>query len=236
MKLYKKHLILSGTKIKDALILLEKLTQDSILFVINNKEILLGTISDGDVRRALIKGITIETQVNSIMEKNPKFITKGENNIQDIIEYRKENYRIVPVLNKNRKIISIINFRKIKSYLPIDAVIMAGGRGKRLKPLTNNTPKPLLKVGGKSILEHNIDRLALFGIDDFWISLNYLGEQIQNHIGDGNKRNININYVWEKKPKGTIGAVSQIKNFQHDYILITNSDLLTNIDYETFFS
>lgn len=235
MKLYKKHTIHSGTKIKDALIILEKLTQDSILFVINNKEILLGTISDGDVRRALIKGITIETEVNSIMEKNPKFITKGENNIQDIIEYRKENYRIVPVLDKNRKIISIINFRKIKSYLPIDAVIMAGGRGKRLKPLTDNTPKPLLKVGGKSILEHNLDRLALFGIDDFWISLNYLGEQIQNHIGNGNNNNININYVWEKKPKGTIGSVSQITNFKHDYILITNSDLLTNIDYETFF-
>ena len=92
-----------------------------------------------------------------------------------------------------------------------------------------------MQVGGKSILEHNIDRLVLFGIDDIWISVNYLGEQIQNHIGAGNKKNIDINYVWEKKPKGTIGAVSQITNFQHDYILITNSDLLTNIDYENFF-
>jgi NDP-sugar pyrophosphorylase family protein len=112
---------------------------------------------------------------------------------------------------------------------------MAGGLGQRLRPLTLNTPKPLLIVGSKPIIEHNIDRLALFGIDDFWISVKYLGEQIQNYFGNGASKNISIEYVWEDEPLGTIGAVSKIDNFKHDYILVTNSDLLTNIDYEQFF-
>ena len=119
--------------------------------------------------------------------------------------------------------------------MPIDAVIMAGGRGERLQPLTNLTPKPLLKVGDKSIIEHNLDRLTMFGIDDYWISVKYLGEQIEQHFGNGKYKNIKIEYVWENNSLGTIGAVSQIINFKHDYVLVTNSDLLTNIDYEHFF-
>ena len=112
---------------------------------------------------------------------------------------------------------------------------MAGGKGQRLLPLTNLIPKPLLKVGEKPIMEHNLDRLASFGIDDFWVTLNYLGEQIQKYFNDGKEKNISIRYVTEKIPLGTIGAVSNINNFEHDYILVTNSDLLTTIDYENFF-
>ena len=119
--------------------------------------------------------------------------------------------------------------------MPVDAVIMAGGRGQRLQPLTDTVPKPLLKVGEKAIMEHNLDRLSLFGIDDFWVSVKYLGKQIENYFGTGNDRNIKIEYVWEQESLGTIGAVSKINNFEHDFVLITNSDLLTNIDYEHFF-
>ena len=133
------------------------------------------------------------------------------------------------------QVVNIINFRTIKSYLPIDAVIMAGGRGQRLQPLTDTIPKPLLKVGGKPIMEYNIDRLASYGIDDFWVSVNYLGEQIQQYFGNGYSKNIKIDYVWESEALGTIGAVSKVSNFEHDYVLVTNSDLLTNVDYENFF-
>jgi NDP-sugar pyrophosphorylase family protein len=112
---------------------------------------------------------------------------------------------------------------------------MAGGRGIRLKPLTDDTPKPLLKVGDKPILEHNINRLRLYGIDDFWITVKYLGNQIEEYFGDGRERNITIQYIYEDDPMGTIGSVSKINNFNHDYVLVTNSDLLTNIDYEHFF-
>jgi dTDP-glucose pyrophosphorylase len=235
MRIYKDHLILSGSKVKEALLALNELSQDAIIFVVDSDEKLIGALTDGDVRRGLLKGFTIDSVINEIIQDNPRYITKGENNLNKIIEYREGDFRIVPVVDENHRVVNVINFRNIKSYLPIDAVIMAGGRGQRLKPLTDTTPKPLLKVGAKPIMEHNLDRLALFGIDDFWVSVKYLGEQIENHFGRGENKNINIEYVWENEPLGTIGAVSKIDNFQHDYILVTNSDLLTNIDYELFF-
>lgn len=235
MRIYKDHLILSGSKVKEALLTLNELSQDAILFVVNNDDKLIGALTDGDVRRGLLKGFTIDSVINEIIQDNPRYITKGENNLNKIIEYREGDFRIVPIVDENHKVVNVINFRNIKSYLPIDTVIMAGGRGQRLQPLTNTTPKPLLKVGDKAIIEHNLDRLALFGIDDFWISVKYLGEQIENHFGDGKEKNVKIEYVWENEPLGTIGAVSQINNFEHDYVLVTNSDLLTNIDYEQFF-
>ncbi|MFV8346781.1 nucleotidyltransferase family protein [Flavobacterium sp. ZB4P13] len=235
MRKYTDHLILLGSKIKDALVQLNELNLDNILFVVDKNNKLIGTLTDGDIRRGLIKGIGIDSLVDQIIQSKPKFIVKGYNNLNKIIEFREGNYKIIPVVDSNLKIVNIINFRNIKSYLPVDAVIMAGGRGLRLQPLTDVTPKPLLKVGNKAIMEHNLDRLALFGIDDFWVSVKYLGEQIENHFGQGKEKNIKIEYVWENEPLGTIGAVSQIKNFEHDYILVTNSDLLTNIDYEQFF-
>lgn len=235
MRIYKDHLILSGSRIKEALFQFNELAPDAILFVVDAKDKLIGALTDGDVRRGLLKGFAIESCIDDIIQDNPRFITKGENNLEKIIEYREGDFRIVPVVDENHSIVNVINFRKIRSYLPIDAVIMAGGRGQRLQPFTNTIPKPLLKVGDKAIMEHNLDRLALFGIDDFWVSVKYLGEQIENHFGQGIEKNIKIEYVWENEPLGTIGAVSQIKNFEHDYILVTNSDLLTNIDYEQFF-
>ena len=95
--------------------------------------------------------------------------------------------------------------------------------------------KPLLPVGDKTIMEHNVDRLTEFGIQNFWFSINYLGEQIENFFRSGKEKKININYVWEKKPLGTIGAVSKIDNFIHNDILVTNSDILKNLNYEKFY-
>lgn len=235
MRIYKEHLILMGSTIREALLCLNELAHDAILFVVDEDEKLIGALTDGDVRRGLIKGFTIDSLVDDIIQSNPRYITKGESNLAKIIDYRENNFRIVPVLDENHRVVNVINFRNIKSYLPIDTVVMAGGRGQRLQPLTDTVPKPLLKVGDKAIMEHNVDRLALFGIDDFWFCVKYLGEQIEQHFGCGEKRNIKINYIWEDKALGTIGAVSKIDNFKHDYVLVTNSDLLTNIDYEHFF-
>jgi dTDP-glucose pyrophosphorylase len=235
MRNFRDHLITSGETIKEALIKLEILAKDAILFVVNDNDNLIGSLTDGDVRRGLIKGITIDDLVNSIIQSNPRFIRKGDRDITKVIEYREGNFRIIPVLDKDNKVVNVINFRETRSYLPVDAVIMAGGRGTRLQPLTDTVPKPLLKVGDKAIMEHNVDRLALYGIDDYWFSVKYLGEQIEEYFGNGNDKNRNIDYVWEEIPLGTIGAVSKIKNFEHDYILLTNSDILTNLDYEHFF-
>lgn len=235
MRNYKEHLIITGSTVKQALVVLNELAQDAILFVVDQQNKLIGSLTDGDVRRGLLNEFTLESYIDEIIQQNPKFIQKGENNIQKIIEYRDNNFKIIPVVDENHIVINVINFRVMKSYLPLDAVIMAGGRGLRLKPFTDSIPKPLLKVGSKPIMEHNLDRLAMFGIDDFWVSVNYLGEQIEEYFGTGIEKNINIEYVWEKESLGTIGAVSQIQNFMHDVVLVTNSDLLTNIDYEQFF-
>jgi dTDP-glucose pyrophosphorylase len=235
MRNYKDHLLDKTSTIKESLIILNGLGMDAILFIVDENEKLIGSLTDGDVRRGLIKGLSIEESVNTILQSNPRYIRKGENDIQKVINYREGNFRIIPILDKDDRIVNVINFREIRSYLPVDAVIMAGGRGQRLQPLTNTVPKPLLKVGDKAIMEHNVDRLSLYGIDDFWVSVKYLGEQIESHFGDGSERNISIRYVWESEPLGTIGAVSKITDFEHDIVLVTNSDLLTNLDYEHFF-
>lgn len=235
MRHYKEHLILTGTSIRDALIVLDKLAKDAIIFVVDINDNLLGSLTDGDVRRGLIHGANLEQPVDDIIQSNPRFIKKGDQDIKKVIEYREKNFKIIPILDKEHRIVNVINFGVLKSYLPVDVVVMAGGKGTRLRPLTDNTPKPLLKVGNKPILEHNIHRLSLFGMDDYWITVNYLGEQIEKYFGNGNHKNLNIKYVWENEPLGTIGSVSKIDNFIHDYILVTNSDILTNINYEDFF-
>jgi len=231
-----KHLINQNSSIKEALIQLNYLASDAILFVVNSNNELLGSLTDGDIRRGLINGVDINSKVTEVIQSNPKYIRKGNYDLKDIINYRNKNFRIIPVLsNENDSIINIINFRIHRSYLPVDAVIMAGGKGTRLRPLTLDTPKPLLKVGDKPIMEHNLDRLSVYGIDDFHISVNYLGEQVEDYFGNGKNKNINIDYIWEKEPLGTIGALGSLKTIQHDYVLVTNSDLLTNLDYESFF-
>lgn len=235
MRAFNEHLIFKDATVKQALELLNELAPDSILFVVDKEDKLIGSLTDGDVRRGLLNNFTLASPIDEIIQPNPHFIKKGDYDIQKIITYREKLFRILPVVDENMKVVNVINFRTIKSYLPVDTVIMAGGRGQRLQPLTNTTPKPLLKVGDKPIMEHNLDRLASYGIDDFWLSVNYLGDQIENYFGSGKEKNIKIEYVWETEPMGTIGSVSKIKNFEHDFVLVTNSDLLTNIDYENFF-
>jgi len=121
-------------------------------------------------------------------------------------------------------------------FIPVDAVIMAGGKGQRLSPLTLTVPKPMLIIGGKPIIEHNIDRLIKFGVQKIYISVNYLKEQIENYFENGFKKNISITYIKEEMPMGTFGAVTLVNDFEKDYILVLNSDLLTDINYNDFFN
>ena len=229
------HIILTSTLIKEALAKLDALAKDAILLVVNEKDELVGSLTDGDVRRGLLRGLSIDSKVTEVIQTKPHFIRRNNVDIQKLIDLREQNFRIIPVLaDDNDKIVDVINFRLKRSYLPIDVVIMAGGEGRRLRPLTDNTPKPLLVVGEKPIIEHSIDRLAYYGIENIWISINYLGEQLEEFI-ENNPKDLNVHFVREDRPIGTIGSVSLIDNFQNDYILVCNSDLLTNVDYEAFF-
>jgi dTDP-glucose pyrophosphorylase len=232
---FRKHLIQQGTIIKDVLIELSSLGADTILFVVDSNGILKGSVTDGDIRRGLIKGISIDHPIDDVITTTPKFIRKTDVDVEKIIEYREADYKAVPIVDDMGTVVDIINFRHLHSYLPVDAVIMAGGMGQRLRPLTDQLPKPLLTVGDKPILAHGIDRLCQFGIQQFWISINYLGHKIVEYFGNGDDRNVNISYIREETPLGTIGSISLVKEFKHDYILVSNSDLLTNIDFEHFF-
>lgn len=234
---YNRHLISIGTPIRTALERLNELASDAILFVCNEQDELLGSLTDGDVRRGLLKGASIDDKVETIIQANPRFYRKGQIDLALLQEYRAKNYRVIPILeNEGMKIVDVINFRLQKSYLPIDVVLMAGGKGMRLRPLTNDTPKPMLPLAGKPIIEHHLERLKSFGMNHFFLSVNYLAERIQSYFHDGHRLGAQLTFVHEADAMGTIGSVSLIENWQHDFVLIANSDLLTNVDYEQWFS
>ena len=154
---------------------------------------------------------------------------------QSFEKYRKSDIKILPILNQEGKMVDLIDLEYTKAQLPLEAVIMAGGRGKRLSPLTDTIPKPMLRLGDKPIIEHNIDRLISFGIKKIYISVKYLGEQIVNYLGDGSQKGISIEYVWEDEPLGTAGALALINNLSTEHILLMNSDLFTNVNFESLY-
>lgn len=232
---YTKRLIHREATISFALGVLNEIAPEPIAFVINDKQRLLGSLTDGDIRRGLLKGYALNDAVENIIQKNPVYLRNDNYSIDDIIDYRKRNIMILPIVDEDKSIINVISLRHLKSFLPVDVVMMAGGRGERLRPLTDEVPKPMLKIGDMPIIEHNISRLSRFGINNFWISINYKGDIVKSYFDNHVNLDINIEYIEEDKPMGTIGSVSKISNFRHDHVLIVNSDILTNVDFEDFF-
>ncbi len=228
-----KHIIRHTDNIRSALIKLDALSIDAILFVVNDSNQLIGSLTDGDIRRGFIKGLDLQDEIGCFMHKTPICLLQNAFTLKDLDNYRK--FKIIPIINQNKEIVDIINFRLQQTILPIDVVIMAGGKGQRLMPLTANTPKPLLKVGEKPIVEYNIDRLVKVGVKNITLSVNYLAEQIISYFNDGAEKGITIDYIKEGKPLGTIGSILLKNQFNHDDILVMNSDLLTNIDFADFY-
>ena len=235
MQTFERYIANINTSVKEALKQLDTLASDAILFLVDKENKLLGSLTDGDLRRGFIRGLGFKDHLSEFIQSDPKYIQQGKYDLNEIIELRKKHFSIFPVVDTNLRVVNVVNFKSQKSYLPVDALIMAGGRGERLKPLTDHTPKPLLKIGEKPIIEYNIDRLASFGVDNIWLSVRYLGGQLKDYFGDGSSKGIEVKYVWEDEPLGTAGALSLIDDFSHDHILMMNSDLLTNIDFEDLF-
>ena len=206
-----------------------------VLFVLDEDNRMIGTLTDGDSRRALISGASVDTKMGEIMHRNFNYLSITE--IDDVKELKRQRdlkMKLVPVLDKDMHIVEIINLEKYKTRLPIDAVLMAGGKGERLRPLTEKTPKPLLPVGGKAIIDHNIDRLIHYGVKHINVTVNYLGEQLEAHFAEP-RGDIKIETVREPQYLGTIGSIRFVKEFHNDTILVMNSDLFTNINYEDFY-
>jgi NDP-sugar pyrophosphorylase family protein len=171
----------------------------------------------------------------TIANRNFHHLDANDIQISTLKSLREKHINFIPILDKNKHLVDVLNFEFQHSKLPLDAVIMAGGKGSRLMPLTKDTPKPLLKIGGKPIIEYNVDRLSSFGVTNLTISIRYLGQQLIDYFGNGSDRGINVAYVSEDTPLGTAGALTLVPEFNQDYILMMNSDLLTNIDYEAMY-
>lgn len=206
-----------------------------VLFVVDEDGRMVGTLTDGDSRRALVAGASVDMQVKEVMHRDFRYLTEDcEDMVQQIRYLREMKMKLIPILDKQHRVVDMVNLQKFKSRLPLDAVLMAGGKGERLRPLTETTPKPLLKVGNKAIIDYNIDNLISFGVSHINVTTNYLGEQIEKHF-ESSREGTRVNCVREPQYLGTIGSIKFINTFYNDTILLMNSDLFTNIDLEDFF-
>lgn len=208
---------------------------ESRTLFVTDKGKLVGTITDGDIRRGLLGEKEISDKVEDYMNVNFRFFTEQTMNSETIKKFRKADVWLVPLLDEKGFIKKIVDLRALSTVIPASALLMAGGRGERLRPLTDVVPKPMLKINDKPILEHNIDRLMRFGITEFFISVRYLAEKITDYFGDGSSRGISITYIHEEEPLGTIGCLRKIKKFSNEDVLVMNSDIICNIDFEDFY-
>lgn len=230
------HIISKEITLLEALSYINAAAPDPlVLFVMDGEKRMVGTLTDGDSRRALIAGASVMDKVEKIMHRDFNYM-KVEN-IDDVKEIKRQRdlkMRLVPVLDAEKHIVEIINLEKYNSRLPFDAVLMAGGKGERLRPLTEKTPKPLLTIGNKAIIDHNIDRLISYGVRHINVTVNYLREQIEAHYKEA-RYGVQVQTVREPEYLGTIGSIKFVPQFFNNTILVMNSDLFTNIDYEDFY-
>ena len=238
---YSANCIAGDTTLQEALNILNHISDEYsenplTLLITNENKQLVGTLTDGDIRRKLVSGTNLENPVSSCMNKEFTYLEKNGLEYHNVSTYKAKGIKLLPMLNGNGEIVKVYNLSKIKSILPLETVIMAGGKGTRLRPMTYDTPKPLLKIGDKPIIEHNMDRLSAYGIEHITISIRYLGDQIVSYFGNGQKKGLNIRYIREDNPLGTAGGLSLINKFHSESVLLTNSDVLTTLNYEDFYT
>ncbi|GAB5380731.1 MAG: nucleotidyltransferase family protein [Aliiglaciecola sp.] len=216
---------------------LNRINQSSlkIALVVTDKNQLLGTVTDGDIRRAMLNNVSMETPIASIMSRQPKVAKRSTSKRQLIDLMERYMLNSVPIVSEDYIVEDLVSFHHlVKRPTRKNAVLlMAGGFGTRLSPLTNNCPKPLLKVGESPLLEIAVKNFADAGFTQFYISTHYMPEKIRDYFGDGRKWGVNISYVHEEVPLGTAGALGLLpKSSLEDDIVIMNGDILTNIDFD----
>ena len=216
----------------DALKNLEK-GDSQIVLVVDDEDKLLGTISDGDIRRSLIIGKSLKTNVSEIMNKNCITSLLGEKKQKLLEVMKKKLINQIPILDESGRILELIKMRdliEVKNINDNPVLIMAGGIGSRLRPFTENCPKPMLTIGNKPILEILLDQLIENGFTNFYFSVNYLKEKIINYFEDGSKWNVSINYLIEEKPLGTAGSISLLPKEIKKTFIVMNGDILTKFN------
>ncbi|MDE6311287.1 MAG: NTP transferase domain-containing protein [Muribaculaceae bacterium] len=209
------------------------------LFVLDGTHV-TGTLTDGDIRRGLLQGLTLESSVAEACCRKFRHLSLADSprrRIEILRECREKGIALVPEIDADGALVRIIDLTSTHTLLPLRAVLMAGGKGERLRPLTLDTPKPLLQIEGKAIIDYNIEALAAAGIRDITVCTRYLAEQIEAHFASPfGPRALRVKCVREREPLGTIGAVALTTVALDDGdTLVMNSDLLTSISYEDLY-
>lgn len=204
-----------------------------IVLIVDENRKLLGTVTDGDIRRGILKGCALTDPVKTVMNGNPVTLIYGDHNNEALLALMVKNHiHQLPLVDKKGCVQELLTMDALLNLAdkPNLVVIMSGGLGKRLKPLTDTIPKPMLKMGGKPLLESNIEKLKMEGFKRFCITVGYKAEMIKSHFGDGSRWDVSIEYIHEDKPLGTAGALSYLPKEQSP-ILVMNGDLLTSVKF-----
>lgn len=204
-----------------------------IVLVVDASGKLAGTISDGDIRRGLLRGLQMDSPITTVIHRNP-FVVPPEMTRETIMQLMVANkIQQIPVVDELRQVVGLHLWDQITTpqARPNIMVIMAGGKGTRLRPHTEHCPKPMLPVGDKPMLEHIIERAMANGFSHFMLAIHYLGHMVEDYFGDGSKMNARIDYIREQAPLGTAGALGLLARRPEAPFLVTNGDVLTDINY-----
>lgn len=229
--------VLSNISIKEALKKIDE-TGHRILFVCDENGFLKGSLTDGDIRRKILRTGDIHGKIINCFNRNPVFVTKSNRTLEVAKKLMLEKaVDVLPVVNNNKKIVDIIFWKDIfeeenvsNKRLSIAVVIMAGGKGERLDPFTKILPKPLIPVGEKPIVEIIMDKFRQHGVKDFYITLNYKGEMVKNYF-ESTKKDYKIHYIWEKLFLGTAGSLKLLPSDLGDTFIVSNCDIIVDADY-----
>ena len=206
-----------------------------IALVVDEAGHLLGTVTDGDVRRGILKGLSLDEQIQGVMNTHPVTARMGTPQDELMAVMTSRYVKQVPLLDEDGRVLGLErldNLLQKASVKENPAVILAGGHGTRLRPLTSRTPKPLLQVGGKPVMELILQQLRGYGFHRLFISVNYLGDQIEESFGDGRRHRVSIQYLREPKPLGTAGPLALLPKPLHLPCIVVNGDLVTKVNFE----
>jgi len=237
----KKLLVQDDIKIVEALKLLDT-TADKVLFVTDKDSKLLGALTDGDIRRYLLNGKSLEDSIVDVYNRNPKFVLEKEYSPDNLKKlFLKYKISVIPILDEHRRLINMAFWDKVfsgesnkkvtnRKRINVPVVIMAGGKGTRLDPFTKILPKPLIPIGDKPIIELIMDKFHEFGMVDFYVTLNHKSKMIKAYFEEF-KTKYKITYIDEDKPLGTAGGLKYLPSKLSGAIFVSNSDILIEEDY-----
>ena len=232
-KVWKKIILPEASSILDAAKNLEE-NGVQIVLVVDKKKCLVGTVSDGDIRRGLLAGLDLNSSVLKVVNKKPRVVPEAVTSDLALEIMKSNNLRQIPIVDKSNKIKGIHLWDEIavKESRSNIMVIMAGGKGVRMRPYTESCPKPMLEVANKPILQHIIEKAKNEGFNKFIISVNYLGQMIKDFFGSGEKFGIDIEYLDEDSPLGTAGSLSLLKIKTKEPFLVVNGDVVTGVRFK----